>query len=74
MVLTTTVRAEVCGNADILRAYQDQTTTVAHVQGVRLNHTLFVPKAYPAMILSREGYDRRGILAMAVQPMHPLGH
>ena len=28
MVLATTVRAEVCGNADILRAYQDQTTTV----------------------------------------------
>src|SRR5262249_32978716 len=27
-VLATTVRAEVCGDADILQAYQDQTTTV----------------------------------------------
>src|SRR5207253_1248944 len=29
---------------------------------------------HSAMMLSREGYDRRYIMAMAVQQMHPIAH
>ena len=52
------------------------------VQGVRLNHALFYSEGAPsyamrlsgAMMPSSQGADRRCILAMTVQQMHPVAH
>jgi hypothetical protein len=54
----------------------------AQVQGVRLNHALFYSEGTPsyamqlswAMMLSSKGSDRRCIMAMTVQQMHPVAH
>src|SRR5512132_2763172 len=47
---------------------------ITHVQGVRLNHTIFAREERPAMMLSRGGYDRRCIMAVSVQQIHPIAH